>query len=176
MHLKKIFSLLLSLIRKIIKSRIVRAIYVRLPVPAQTLLRWTKDSILLPLLRLPSKTRTYWTLLRSGLFYTTYYNSQYSEVAKQGIDPIMHYICGGAYQGCNPNPVFDSEYYLTAYPEVAASGISPLYHYIKYGTEQGKNPGPEFSTKDYLNSHPEIRESGINPLLHYLKHGVAEEN
>lgn len=47
----------------------------------------------------------------SGLFDADYYLRQYPEVARSGMDPVVHYLEIGAMQGKNPSPYFDTVYY-----------------------------------------------------------------
>jgi hypothetical protein len=48
---------------------------------------------------------------KSGLFDREYYLKQYPEVARSGIDPVVHFLNVGAKEGKNPSPYFDTIYY-----------------------------------------------------------------
>jgi hypothetical protein len=48
---------------------------------------------------------------KSGLFDAEYYLREYPEVARSGMDPVVHYLEIGAEQGKNPSPYFDTAYY-----------------------------------------------------------------
>lgn len=74
----------------------------------------------------------------SGLFDIGWYLEQYPDVAKAGIDPVLHYVRCGAKEGRDPAPWFSTRTYLEAYPDVAASGVNPFYHYIRYGCSEGR--------------------------------------
>lgn len=75
-----------------------------------------------------------WQRIRaSGQFDEAWYLAQNPDVAKNGIDPILHYIDHGAAELRNPNPGFDTEYYLGKYPDVALAAMNPLDHYIRFG-------------------------------------------
>ncbi len=76
----------------------------------------------------------------SGLFNQEWYLASYPDVAKEGIDPIAHYLKFGAKEGRNPSPEFDSAWYLSSYPDVAQEGINPLVHYIKFGRQEQRAP------------------------------------
>lgn len=130
--------------------------------------------ILLRIRRLAGVLREYRIILRSGLFYFTFYLKENPDVAMSGMNPLFHYILWGCKGGCAPNPLFDSEWYLRTYPDVINMGSNPLFHYIKHGEKEGRDPGPRFSTNRYLKRNPDIRETGMSPLLHYLKHGSLE--
>ncbi len=114
------------------------------------------------------------TIQNSGLFYYMFYVKNNPDIAKENIDPLIHYVLYGGNEDFNPNTLFESSWYLKKYPEVAIEGHNPLYHYIKWGQKYSMDPGPKFSTKAYLNSNPDVAKSGVNPLFHYLKIGAIE--
>lgn len=105
---------------------------------------------------------------RSGLFDEPWYLSQYPDVRKAGVDPLMHYLQSGAAEGRDPNPYFDSDWYLRNNPDVAAAGINPLRHYLHNGASEQRDPCPAFDTKKYLEKHPEVAAGKLNPLAHFL--------
>jgi FkbM family methyltransferase len=115
----------------------------------------------------------------SGLFDEGWYIRQYSDVAASGMNPVVHYVLYGAYEGRNPNPVFDTTFYLANNADVRASGINPLLHYIKYGETEGRQPSIGFSTTAYFASKPWLgrrRQSWRrSPLRHFLRHGRVSE-
>lgn len=106
----------------------------------------------------------------SDLFFSSYYRKQLPDVRF----PIQHYFLYGAWEGKNPNPLFDSSFYLDTNREVYRAGMNPLLHYILFGWKAGKDPHPDFSTTGYLKAYPKVAESGMNPLFHYLKFGVLD--
>jgi len=110
-----------------------------------------------------------------GLFDRDFYLRQYPELATAGVDPLVHYLEHGAYEGRWPNPLFDSAYYLKTYPEGETSaGMNPLVHYLQVGAWSGRWPNPLFDTGYYLKRYPDVAASGMNPLVHYLERGAAE--
>lgn len=82
--------------------------------------------------------RVAFSIRRSCLFDIGWYLEQYPDVAKAGIDPVLHYVRCGAKEGRDPAPWFSTRTYLEAYPDVAASGVNPFYHYIRYGCSEGR--------------------------------------
>jgi len=109
-----------------------------------------------------------------NLFDAAYYRAAYPDVAAAGVNPLLHFITAGAFEGRNPHPLFDTGYYLRKYPDVMAAGVNPLGHYLKYGAAEGRQPHPLFDPTYYLEHNPDVRKSGMNPLLHYCLHGAAE--
>jgi polysaccharide pyruvyl transferase WcaK-like protein len=84
-------------------------------------------------------------LAGSGFFDADYYIQHNPDVAKAGLDPLIHYIDSGAAEGRNPSSLFDTEWYLQYNPDVAARGINPLLHYVLYGYGEGRKPKPPLS-------------------------------
>lgn len=94
-----------------------------------------------PQLFIKRKLRKQATIIReSGLFDEDWYLLQYPDVVESGVDPILHYLKFGAYEGRFPNPEFDSAWYLEEYEDVRSSGGNPLIHYILYGRSEGRQP------------------------------------
>ncbi len=58
-----------------------------------------------------------------------------------GLNPLYHYVSGGAAEGRSAGPDFDTAYYLAQNPEVGASGMNPLLHYIRHGRAEGRDRG-----------------------------------
>jgi SAM-dependent methyltransferase len=58
------------------------------------------------------------------------------------MDPFLHYLGHGGYEGRDPGPTFSSSWYLRAYPDVKNAGTNPLIHYIRYGQREGRLPRP----------------------------------
>lgn len=76
----------------------------------------------------------------SGLFDAEWYLKRYPDVAKAGVDPLVHFVRHGDKHGRSPGPLFDAKYYLRANPEVGASGVPPFEHYLQQGREEGRLP------------------------------------
>jgi hypothetical protein len=51
-------------------------------------------------------------------------------VKKRGIDPIVHYLLYGAYEGRDPSKDFSTSTYFQDNPEILIEGINPLIHKI----------------------------------------------
>ena len=54
----------------------------------------------------------------SGLFDRAWYLEVNPDVARAGLDPLLHYLRAGRFAGRRPNPYFDGSAYLTLYPDV----------------------------------------------------------
>ena len=66
----------------------------------------------------------------SGLFDQAWYLANNPDVAKAGVDPLIHYLCNGGFEGRDPGPNFCSSWYLDAYIDVKRNGANPLVHYL----------------------------------------------
>ena len=76
----------------------------------------------------------------SGLFNAEWYLKAYPDVAKEGVDPLEHYLRYGAAEGRNPSTAFATEFYLNMNPDVREAAMNPLLHYIKFGRQEGRLP------------------------------------
>jgi len=84
-----------------------------------------------------------YTLVRSSkLFDKSWYLGQNSDVARAKVDPWLHYLRYGGFEGRDPGPNFSSGKYLNIYPDVKAAQINPLVHYIRYGRAEGRITQP----------------------------------
>jgi hypothetical protein len=108
------------------------------------------------------------------LFDEDYYLRSNPDVASAGVNPFLHFLLTGGFEGRNPHPLFDTGFYLHQYPDVAASRVNPLVHYLKHGAREGRQPHPLFDPIYYLDRYPDVRAARVNPLLHYLRYGAAE--
>jgi len=79
---------------------------------------------------------------RSGRFDVEYYLHENTDVARDGMDPIRHYLVHGAREGRNPAADFNTLEYLALHPHVARAGVNPLVHAVRKGT-WWKRPAPE---------------------------------
>jgi hypothetical protein len=79
------------------------------------------------------------SLIRSsGLFDGDLYLANNPDVAQARVDPLLHYLRYGGFEGRDPGPSFCSAWYLDTYEDVMKAGINPLVHYLKYGREEGR--------------------------------------
>lgn len=109
------------------------------------------------------------------LFDRSYYLQHNPDVASEtGIDPLLHYLSHGGWEGRDPHPLFDSSFYLEQNPQVAQQKINPLVHFVAEGARQGLDPHPLFSTSFYLGQGLTMAECSFNPLVHYLESGAQQ--
>jgi chromosome segregation ATPase len=86
--------------------------------------------------------RTVRMVRESGYFDAGYYLRNYPDVAKSGMDAVVHYLRHGALEGRNPSERFDTAGYLARYPDVAAerNRLNPLVHFLTHGRAEGREP------------------------------------
>lgn len=77
-------------------------------------------------------------ILSSQLFDQNWYLKQNPELAEQDVDPALHYLRHGAYEGRQPSQLFDSFFYLTNNSDVSMAGVNPLVHFLKFGQAEGR--------------------------------------
>jgi len=73
-------------------------------------------------------------------FDSRWYLDKHPEVAKAGVNPLIHYLRKGWASGYDPSPIFSVAWYRKQNPDVLHSGIDPLSHYIWQGFQEGKTP------------------------------------
>ena len=110
----------------------------------------------------------------SRLFRPAWYLERNPDVAKVGIDPLLHYILHGSVEGRSPHPLFDPQFYMAQIPEAESTAVTPLAHYISAGAALGLDPHPLFDTKFYLRTNQDVAAAGMNPLFHYMEYGWRE--
>lgn len=103
------------------------------------------------LIPLSEKVRRFWReprqlkLIRdSGLFDEAWYLSQNPDVAQAKIDPALHYLQHGGFEGRDPGARFSSAFYLDTYPDVKAARLNPLVHYLLHGEKEGRQRQPSY--------------------------------
>jgi hypothetical protein len=79
---------------------------------------------------------------KSGLFNEAWYLFKNPDVARAEVDPLLHYLQTGAFEGRDPSPYFSSSIYLNIYKDVKEAGVNPLLHYLKYGQVEGREKQP----------------------------------
>ena len=126
---------------------LVRRLRVRLLPPGSLLLRLARKIrpiLLFPLrLRRNRQRNQEASLIRaSGFFDPDWYLANYPDVAQAGVDPLIHYIQHGGFEGRDPGPSFSSARYLETYKDVKKAGVNPLHHYLKYGRLEERKPLP----------------------------------
>jgi len=80
----------------------------------------------------------------SSLFDVNWYLANNPNVVEAKIDPVLHYLQYGGFQGRDPGPSFSSRLYLSAYSDVKDVGINPLLHFIKFGKREGRSCIPAY--------------------------------
>ena len=126
-----------------------------------------------PDLPVDSRPFEYTLVSSSPLFDHKWYRNCGPELS-DAVDPVMHYLTHGRYEGRNPHPLFDTAFYLEQNLDVAVAEIDPLVHYITHGAAEGRRPHPLFDSPFYLAQNTDVAQAGIDPLTHYVTHGAAE--
>jgi hypothetical protein len=83
------------------------------------------------------ETRNLNLIRASGFFDVAWYLSNNPDVAQANIDPLLHYLRCGGFDGWDPSPRFCSAFYLDTYPDVKSARINHLVHFLMYGKAKG---------------------------------------
>ena len=88
----------------------------------------------------------YRAIASSPLFDRGWYLARNPDVARNQIDPVLHYLLYGGEEGRAPGPNFDGDAYLKANPDVAASKVNPLEHYMSRGRLENRKGAVAWET------------------------------
>jgi hypothetical protein len=77
-------------------------------------------------------------ITRCDFFDKDYYLQNNPDVNASGMNPALHFLLHGGFEGRKPSVWFDPVFYLQVNADVAECGINPLLHYIKYGRKEGR--------------------------------------
>lgn len=71
-------------------------------------------------------------LRRTDLFDRNWYLAKNPDVAQANLDPYLHYLRYGAYEGRDPSPVFNQQRYPHVFEQAKNRNINPVIYYLKY--------------------------------------------
>ena len=83
------------------------------------------------------------------------------------MNPLLHYVSSGGFEGRAPHPDFDGAFYLASNPDVAAAGVNPLVHYLTAGRAERRAafaPGRSHREGSTGYVPPQGRLPWFNPL------------
>ena len=87
--------------------------------------------------------RDLYLIRRSSLFDKAWYLEHNPDITQAKLNPAIHYLRFGGFEGRNPGPDFSSDWYLNSYDDVKQARINPLVHYLKYGRREGREILPQ---------------------------------
>jgi putative methyltransferase (TIGR04325 family) len=103
------------------------------------------------------KSSTDLTLLQSSHLYdTAWYLANNPDIVQAKVDPVLHYLRYGGFEGRDPSSHFSSFWYLDTYKDVQAAGINPLLHYLKFGRKEGRQIQGSKAVQKYLDKQSEL--------------------
>ncbi len=82
-------------------------------------------------------------------FDSDWYLRENKDLSNSDIDPLMHYVTFGEYEGRKPNPLFDPVTYLQNYPELLKHKGTLLSHFIQFGINQWKTSAIVDNTSEF---------------------------
>ena len=114
------------------------------------------------------------TILKLGLFDEDYYLSTYPDVASAGIQPLLHYVGFGDWEGRSPNPAFNPNFYRSQFGKEGLHSVCALYHYAVLGEALGLKASSAFSPHRYVTAYLELQPWLDRPLTHFLHIGIPQ--
>src|SRR3546814_16173797 len=111
-------------------------------------------------------------LRRCRLFDADFYLDGNSDVRAAGVDPLVHYVRHGAFEGRWPNPWFDGRGYAARYQD-RADAPNPLAHYAIQGRDAPPWPSDHFHGDVSLARPADAGESGATPPETFIAQGLA---
>jgi hypothetical protein len=117
----------------------------------------------------------YILIRNSKLFDKDWYLVKNPDVAQAKVDPWLHYLLYGGFEGRDPGPNFSSRWYLNTYPDVNQARINPLTHYLRYGSKENRLPcPPEPSNLPYKCPVCQTRVLDFLPLSPYYSENLTK--
>jgi hypothetical protein len=144
-------------------------------------LRWLINIFIVPFKKFKSnrKLKKDLALIRSsGIFDEDWYLLNNPDVAQAKIDPILHYLRYGGFEGRDPGPYFSSVWYLNTNEDIKKAGINPLVHFLKYRREEGwaAQPAPQFLTSSgIIDMAQNKRSNDLAVVIHIFYEDLFEE-
>jgi hypothetical protein len=77
-------------------------------------------------------------LKASDYFDPDWYLAQNPDIARAKVNPFVHYLNYGGFEGRDPSPKFSSQFYLDENQDVKKARANPLIHYLRYGKAEGR--------------------------------------
>ena len=84
-------------------------------------------------------------------FDPTWYLAQQPDVARDGIDPLLHYLLRGEAEGRRPSAWFDPAWYRKTY--AVPDGMHALRHYLLNRASGTHSAMAEFDSPFYFRAH-----------------------
>ena len=130
-------------------------------------------------------------------FCTRAYLSDHPDVAQSGMNPLLHYLRFGRFEGrmardrqgrpsgegadhglneaalARVKAAFDPRFYRDTNPDLPEE-TDAFAHFMGPGWRQMRDPADWFSVEKYLRDNADIAQQGQNPFAHYLVAGCRE--
>jgi hypothetical protein len=101
----------------------------------------------------------------SGLFDKAWYLAENPDLVQGKVNPWLHYLRYGGFEGRDPGPDFSSKWYLDTYGDVKKAGINPLVHYLRYGKAEARRTQPLRAGGDSAAYKCPICQKQVNEFL-----------
>ncbi len=109
--------------------------------------------------------RQLYLIRTSGLFDKKWYLEHNPDVAHAKVEPAIHYLRFGGFEGRDPGPDFSSNYYLNVHEDVKKAGMNPLVHYLMFGKYEGRRVGMANDYSNMILSNPDKKPPYLNKKI-----------
>jgi glycosyltransferase involved in cell wall biosynthesis len=106
-------------------------------------------------------------------FDTNWYLSYYKDVAREGINPLAHYIQHGEFEGRRPSLLFEPVWYKETYG--LPDGEICLAHYLRERLTGLVSPNADFDSSFYLDTYADVAAAGLDAFAHFMERGFRED-
>lgn len=72
----------------------------------------------------------------SDLFDKDWYLARNPDVAQARVNPWLHYLRYGGFEGRDPGPNFSRKWHVDTFEDAKKAGINPLVYYLKFGRKK----------------------------------------
>ncbi len=107
----------------------------------------------------------------ANLFDPNLYRILNPDVARAGVDPLMHYVADGAREGRQPHPLFDVGFYLDQVPDRTERDSNVIWHYARFGSSLDLDPDTWFDSAWYRARYAHLMLPHDTPVSHYIRFG-----
>jgi glycosyltransferase involved in cell wall biosynthesis len=105
-------------------------------------------------------------------FDPSFYLATNQDVARAGVNPLLHYILHGDKEGRDPCAYFHVQWYRAQYQ--VGLHENTLRHFLERRFSGEVAPVPLFDPVYYFATNPDVATAGSDPFEHFLSYGVSE--
>jgi glycosyltransferase involved in cell wall biosynthesis len=101
-----------------------------------------------------------------------FYLASNQDVARAGVNPLLHYVLHGDKEGRDPCAYFHAQWYREQYQ--VGRHENALRHFLERRFSGEVAPVPLFDPMYYFATNPDVATAGSDPFEHFLVYGMSE--